>query len=307
MSDLIKVAIVIPVYNRRETTLQGLRSLSKIDKTGLDVRVYIVDDGSTDGTADAVRRDFPDVHLVMGDGTLHYAAGTNRGITAAMEWEPDFVGTMNDDSIFHDQFLQRMVRAAQANPRSVVGALLLLWDDPQTVFQVGQTWRTMNGGWHIPQQMTAFDFPQTPFEVECLVGNCTLIPAAAIKECGLMDEKRFKHGWGDAQYFMKMRKAGWKLLIDPKSYVWCEPNTYPPPLGSLSLKEGLRVLFVNERHPLNLKRQFDARWYSAPTKIQALGAFGVYVLRMGMKTLKLGDPWKNAKDPQPNWRTTEQN
>jgi GT2 family glycosyltransferase len=304
MPDIIKVAIVIPVYNRRETTLQGLRSLSGIDQTGLDVRIYIVDDASKDGTAEAVRREFPEVALVEGDGTLHYAAGTNMGIEAAMKWDPDFIGTMNDDSVFHDQFLQRMVKTARENPRSVVGALLLLWDEPHKVFQVGQVWRTLYGGWHIPQTLTAFDVPGRPFEVECVVGNCVLIPAAAIRECGMMDAEKFKYGWGDCQYFSRLARAGWKMVIEPKAYVWCEPNTNPAPLATLTLKDKIRVLFVNERHPLNLKRQFVARWHSAPTKLQAVAGFGVYLAGLGIKTLKLGDPWKNAGDPKQDWRAT---
>src|ERR1041384_3597543 len=133
----IKVGLVIPVFNRRETTLQALRSLSRIDKAGLDVRIFIVDDGSTDGTSEAIRREFAEVELIAGDGTLHYAGGTNRGIMAALSWDADYVLTMNDDSVFHDQFLRRMVKTAQENPRSVVGALLLLWDQPHKVFQVG--------------------------------------------------------------------------------------------------------------------------------------------------------------------------
>ena len=303
---LTKVALVIPVYNRRETTLQALRSLSRVDKAGLDVRVYIVDDGSTDGTGDAVRRDFPAVELISGDGSLHYAGGTNRGIEAAIKQNPDYVITMNDDSIFHDQFLQRLVKTARKNPRSIVGALLLLWDQPHRVFQIGQVWRTLYGGWHIPRDLTAFNIPQKAFEVECIVGNCVLFPLDAIKECGLMDEERFKYGWGDAQYLMRMRKANWNLLIEPKALVWCEPNTYPRPLHISPFREVLGVLFVNERHPLNLKRQFVARWDASPTKFQALAAFGIYLFRLTLKAMKLGDPWKNIADPEQHWRKTDQ-
>ena len=280
--------------------------MSRVDKSGLDVRVFIVDDGSTDGTSEAVGRDFPDVELITGDGTLHYAGGTNRGIEAALKWDPEYVITMNDDSIFHDQFLQRLVKTARANPGSIVGALLLLWDQPHQVFQVGQVWRTLYGGWHIPRDLTAFNIPQTAFEVECIVGNCVLFPAKAIKECGLMDEERFKYGWGDAQYLMRMRKANWNLLIEPKALVWCEPNTYPRPLHISPFHEVLGVLFVNERHPLNLKRQFVARWDASPTKLQALAAFGIYLFRLTLKGMRLGDPWKNVADPVQHWRTTDQ-
>src|SRR5215203_4444311 len=162
----IRIAAVIPVYNRRDTTLQCLRSLSRIDRTGLDFRVFIVDDGSTDGTSAAIREQFPEVEVVEGTGDLHYAAGTNAGMDAARAWDPDFYLLMNDDAVFHDQFLIRLVKTALGNTRSVVGALLLLWDRPHIVFQVGQEWKTAHGGCIIPEDLTAFSVGPDPFDVE---------------------------------------------------------------------------------------------------------------------------------------------
>jgi len=285
-NDLCKVALVIPVHNRRETTLLALRSLERIDTTGLDVRVFIVDDGSTDGTSDAIRISFPEIVLVPGNGTLHYAAGTNRGIEVASKWNPEYFVLMNDDSVFHDQFLQRLIRTARTNPRSIVGALLLLWDEPHRAFQVCLRWKPMEGGWNIPTDLTVFDLPESAVEVECLVGNCVLVPAEAIRECGLMDEERFPHGWGDAQYFTRMRKKGWNLLLDPTAYVWCEPNTYPQPLHKLDLQQIANVLFIDQKHPANLKRQYIALRESAPSKLSGIIASFMYCLILGKKTVQ---------------------
>lgn len=281
-----KIELVIPVFNRRETTLQGLRSLGRIDCKNLDVHTIIVDDASSDGTSDAIRRDFPTVQIVEGDGTLHYAAGTNRGISAALLRKPDYIVTMNDDSIFHEQFLQRLVKTAEANPQSVVGAALLLWNEPHRIFQIDFKWKTLFGGWIQSKKTSVFDLPETAFEVEGMAGNCVLFPVEAIRECGLMDEKKFPHGWGDIQYVVRMKKKGWKLLIEPKAYVWCEPNTNPKPLHQLPKTEVLKVLFKNRRHPSNLQRQFIARWESAPNKIQAFLGFLVYIFTLSGKTLK---------------------
>jgi GT2 family glycosyltransferase len=286
--DAIKTALVIPVYNRRETTLQGLRSLSRADTSGLEVRIFVVDDASPDGTADAVAREFPDIELIHGTGNLHYAAGTNRGIEAALEWGAEYVVTMNDDSVFHEQFLQRLVAAAKQQPKAVIGALLLLWNEPHKVFQVGQNWQTWKGGWQIPGDWTAFSVPQTPFEVGGLAGNCLLIPANAIRQCGPMDEKNFPHGWGDTQWTTTLKKGGWRLLVEPRALVWCEPNTYPPPLSTLAFTERLKVLFIDQRHPVNLKRQFDAMWHSAPSKSAALAAFTVHCGNLVLKAIGSG-------------------
>lgn len=281
-----RVAIVIPVYNRKQTTLNGLKSLSRINMRGLDVKIIIVDDASPDGTSEAVTLEFPEVIIVHGDGNLHYAAGTNRGIERALLEDPEFIVTANDDAVFHPEFLHRLIAASDSFPNSIIGALLLLWDQPHKVFQVGQTWKTFKGGWVIPEDLTAFNVPKIPFDVECIVGNCVLFPVNAIRENGLMDEKKFPHGWGDAQYLMRMRKAGWNLKIDPRSLIWCEPNTYPAPLNTLGIKGALNILFKNERHPLNLKRQLVARLESAPSKPKAVMAFVIYLLSLTGQSLK---------------------
>ena len=236
MSGKIKTALVIPSIIGGKLLCRDCRAFSRIDRENLDVKIFVVDDGSTDGTREAVATKFPEVELIEGDGSLHYAGGTNRGIEEALKWKPDYIVTMNDDSVFHEQFLQRLVKTAAKNPRSIVGALLLLWNEPHKVFQVGQIWNTFRGGWQMPENLTAFNVGQKAFEVECIVGNCVLFPVRAIEENGLMDEKKFPHGWGDAQYLMRMRKAGWKLLVEPKSFVWCEPNTNSAPLTAVIKK-----------------------------------------------------------------------
>jgi GT2 family glycosyltransferase len=233
----VKVGFVIPVHNRRETTLRALGTLTRIDRRGLDLRVFVVDDGSCDGTSDAVRAAFPDVQILQGDGTLHYAAGTNMGLRAALDWGARHVVAANDDSIFHADSLQRLVATAEATPRAVVGALLLRWDQPHRVFQVAPQWDLWYGGWRLPESLTAFSVPDRPFDVELVVGNCVLIPAEAMRAHGLLDAANFRHGWGDAQFTMRLRRAGWRLVVDPRARVWCEPNTNPPPLATLTAGE----------------------------------------------------------------------
>lgn len=206
----------MPVHNRRELTLQCLKSLSRIDRTNLDVHTIIVDDGSTDGTVDAVRRDFPAVEIVAGDGSLWYTAGTNLGIESALKHQPDYILAINDDSVFDQDFLVRMVSCAEKYPRSVVGALLLLWNTPHRVFQVAPQWKTWEGGWRYYQEQTVWTVPEKPFEVEIIVGNCVLYPRQVIEEVGLMDEKKLDQ-YGDVEYTPRMRKRGWRLLIEPRA------------------------------------------------------------------------------------------
>ena len=89
--DMIRVAIVTPVHNRKEITLQCLRSISRLENDGLEFATFIVDDGSTDGTGSAIRAEFPEVEIIEGDGHLWFTEGTNVGIRAALRHNPDYI------------------------------------------------------------------------------------------------------------------------------------------------------------------------------------------------------------------------
>jgi GT2 family glycosyltransferase len=279
---LIRIEVVFPVHNRRELTLMCLRSLSRIESEGLDVHVVMVDDGSTDGTSEAVGSEFPGVEIVKGDGNLWFTEGTNVGVRAALAHRPDYVLMMNDDQVFDADFLKFMVETAEKYPRSVIGSLLLLWDTPHKLFQVSPRWETLSGGWRHWSHQTIWTIPRKPWEVGIIVGNCLLVPAAAIEECGLMDSKRYPN-FGDAEYTPRLRKKGWRLLIEPRARVFCQPNNIPAKILKMSMKEKFNALFVNLGHVHNLRRRLYACLDSAPNRLQGLTAFLIFNARVLLK------------------------
>lgn len=291
----VRVVAVAPVHNRRDTTLRWLRALSGVDRSGLDLACIVVDDGSTDGTADAIRNDFPAVEIVPGDGTLWYTAGTNRGIEAALAREPDYVLAMNDDTAPDRAFLASLVRTAERNPRSVVGALLLLRGEPGRVVQVGAEWGVRWGGWRHWLQQNVDTVPQEPFDVQILVGNCVLFPADALRECGLMDERHLPHH-GDAELTPRMRRAGWRLLVDPGARVTCDPGRTYPSLSTLPVREIWRHLIVDRTSQHNLRTRAFTNWRVAPTRAQGIAATAVFVTRFALRGLGFATSFPPLED-----------
>ena len=72
----ISIATIITCHNRKEKTLTCLENLMNQEAVGgIDLKVYLVDDGSTDGTGDMVKQSFPHVNMLQGDGTLYWNGG----------------------------------------------------------------------------------------------------------------------------------------------------------------------------------------------------------------------------------------
>jgi len=275
----IRIEAVTPVHNRRELTLECLKSLFSIDLDGIDLSVTVVDDGSTDGTAEAISSAFPDVKIISGNGDLWYTAGMNLGIKAALEKEPDYILGFNNDSVFDKKFLINMVDTAEKVDRSVIGAVLIDWEDRNSIFQVSPQWNVWWGGLRHWRKQTLDTLPTSPWEVPIIVGNCVLIPAEALKAAGLMDEQRLPQ-FGDAGLTPKMKKLGWKLLIDPRVCVYCKPNDIPVSFGALSIKDKYKALFNDPYGPHGIKRRFYTNYFAAPNKIQGIAAFIIFYARV---------------------------
>ena len=275
----IKLEIITPVHNRKAETLRCLKSLSRSKLDGIEAHVIIVDDGSTDGTADAVRTDYPDVEIVQGSGDLWYTAGTNRGLEAALRHDPDYILAINNDQIFDENCVRRLVECAEQYPRSVVGSLLLDWDEPPKIFQVAPKWNLWGGGYRHWRNQTVWTVPDRPWEVELIVGNCVLYPAAAVREVGFMDEKKLVQ-YGDAEYTPRMRRRGWRLLIEPKARVFCQPNVEVSGFRQLPRREQFSQIFLKPSGPYSIRRRLHSTMGGAPSRLQGLVAIPIFYLRV---------------------------
>jgi GT2 family glycosyltransferase len=180
-----------------------------------------------------------------------------------------------------------MVETAEKHKKSIVGALLLLWDTPHRLFQVAPVWDTWNGGWRHWYHQTVWTVPEKPWKVDVIVGNCVLIPAEAVQAAGFMDSKKYPN-FGDVEYTPRMKRMGWELLIEPRARVFCQPNDIPKGVVRTSFLNRLNMLFLDKRAPGNLRRRFRSMWDTAPSKIDALFAFNIFIAR-----IVLGKNWES--------------
>lgn len=111
-SHLMDLSVLIVSYNTREKTLACLRSIER-ETSGLDYEVLVLDNASGDGSADAVRAEFPSLFLDVQPENLGFARGINRLATQA---RGEFLLLLNPDTEIRDGAIQELVAFARENP-----------------------------------------------------------------------------------------------------------------------------------------------------------------------------------------------
>lgn len=210
------IAVLITCFNRRETTLRCLRSLFAQElPVGAMLRVALTDDGSSDGTGDAVRREFPQVTVLQGDGGQYWVGGT------LMAWEAarpaKFYLWLNDDVQLRDGALRTLLEVHDCSTDGstiVVGATC----DPDA----GNTCTggMRRRGWYDVSVMEPTDQPQL---CDSINGNIVLVPQEAEERIGVLNPA-YTHFFADGDYGIRARKAGVPVLLAPGHLGECRLN-----------------------------------------------------------------------------------
>jgi GT2 family glycosyltransferase len=95
----MEIAVLMTCFNRVDKTLKCLCQLFANDLTDISLSVYLVDDGSTDGTAKAVSENFPEVNVIQSDGGLFWNKGMHLAFSNAMQKDYDAFLMFNDDTM----------------------------------------------------------------------------------------------------------------------------------------------------------------------------------------------------------------
>ena len=240
------IEIVIPVHNRRAITLRCLEILAK--QVDAEFRITVVDDGSSDGTSEAIRDRFPNVDLLHGDGSLWWAGATNMGIRHALQRSvvAPYILMLNDDVGLVSTYLACMERCAVAHPRCLIGSLTVYGEDHGRVFWCGRaaSHRQCRYG-YVRRDSLSGCVP-----AETLPGRGMLVPTEVFKHIGLLDEKAFPQAAADFDFSLRARKAGYPLLCCCDAAVVVMTSQTGP--GSVYRKDPIGVFlrsFWNVRSP----------------------------------------------------------
>ncbi len=213
------VWIIIVNWNGRDDTLACLASLKKI--TYRNYKIILIDNASTDGSVEAIRRDFPEVEIIENSENRRFAAANNQGIERALAAGAELVLLLNNDTEVAPDFLDEMVHAARSNPEiGMVGPKIFYYYDRQRIWFAGgeiSLWKGRTA--HRGLRRLDGDEWNTPCETDYITGCALLVTRGCIQKTGMLDESYFIYS-EDADWCMRARRAGFKCWFVPTAHVW---------------------------------------------------------------------------------------
>ncbi len=219
------LSVVILNYNTRDLTRVCLVTLLQSELGPYTMEVIVADNGSTDNSADMIKKEFPGVIFIQNGKNFGFAAGNNPGIKRA---KGRYILLLNTDTETPPDTIRTMIAFMDEHPKAGAATCKLLLPDG-----------TMDPACHrgFPTPWVSFTyllkleklFPRTRLfgeyhqgykdvsrihEVDCIVGAFFLVRREVIREVGLLDEEYFMYG-EDIDWAYRIRNRGWSIWFNP--------------------------------------------------------------------------------------------
>lgn len=241
------VHVLIPVHNRLEFTLKCLRCFAEQDYPRINV--VVIDDGSTDGTAATLAREFPQVTVLRGDGNLWWTGSMWRGVrhVQRIAQAQDYVLCINNDTTFDADYVSTLVRVSREHGDALVGSLLRSWTD-RSLISIGPRILWPRAEVHEaareyqdPEQACR---PEVIETLDALPGRGTLVPLGVFERIGSFRRWLLPHYVADYEFAARARRRGERLLLSTRAAVYTAPDAPPSETPRpLSPREQLRAMF----------------------------------------------------------------
>lgn len=216
-SDMPYCSIIVLNYNAKEYLDKCLKSLQDINYPKDRYQIVLVDNASTDGSVEFVKKNFPEIRLIANKQNFGFMKGNNIALKAI---ESEYYVLLNPDTFVDKDWLINLVEVAKSDGSiGLCSSKILAMDDKSKINYAGGMVNFLGFSW--PRGFDEKDDGRFGAlgEIGFASGASMLIKKDVLDRIGLLDEDFFMY-YEDVDYSWRARLFGYKVVYVPKSLVY---------------------------------------------------------------------------------------
>lgn len=302
-TDSPLIYVVVVNWNRADDTIECLKALASSDYA--NYRPLVVDNGSTNGSPDAIRAAFPAVEVIANEDNLGFARANNIGIERALQQGADYVLLLNNDTLVDKRLLTELVAVGESDPQ--IGMLVpkIYYHEEKRCPEPAEGGRIWSAGarWRrFPPRVTIVGFgredgPAYSFqrEVDYATGCAMLVKREVFDRVGMFDPVFFMYH-EDYDFSARVRRGGYRIVYVPQAVMWHKGSASTgerSPLKWYYLGKYIAPFYLKNCRPPRLSLALFVLWVLARETVKGNARYlGSYLrgLRDGWREFAIKEP-----------------
>ncbi len=212
-----QIGVVVPCFDNLNVLKESIPSVYSDDFT-----IVVFDDNSSDGTSEWLKKNYPKIIQIKGDGNNWWCGSLAKGIQKCLENNCNYIMSVNADVLISPDSIYKLIKTSKNYGNSVIASLVVEVNDPKVILWAGSYFKKIHSlipiysPKYILKAGNSIDsIGSGVYETDEVHGRGVLIPSNIIKLIGNYDYENFPHYGGDNDFSFRLKNKRIKMYIDP--------------------------------------------------------------------------------------------
>lgn len=238
-----KLCIIIPTYKSIKSLINCLTSLESNSNQAYDV--YVVNQDSLGNEVRELIKKFNRVNIIQADDSVWWTGAINLGVKKALSDGFEYIALLNDDTEISHDYIQNVYNSTNKLQRAIIGSIVYSKSNRKQVVFCGGVFNKWSG---LFKEFKIIQTDKDVYETDMLGGRGVVVSREVFNKLGLFDDKKFPHYAGDQDFWLRAKKAGIKVYINPLMRIFVDEKRTGVKISNIGVLKIFTFLFSKKYH-----------------------------------------------------------